>query len=124
MLIVQAGVAASEGIARREGWCGGEGLQAVSVAGCNDSIFPCGAAHQQQTAPGPSFSKWLVICYHAWGPKRDASPPRNPNKLLVSIIIQCSPTSAAKSVIALENDLYLFLSAGMSFVATKVMAKS
>lgn len=44
MLILQARDAASEGITRREGWWGSEGLQAVSVAGCSNNIFPCGAA--------------------------------------------------------------------------------
>lgn len=43
MLILQAEDAASAGITGREGWWGGEGLQAVSVAGCSNSIFPCGA---------------------------------------------------------------------------------
>lgn len=57
--------------------------------------------------------------------KRDASPPRNPNNILaVSIIIQCSPSSAPESVTALENVLYLFKSASMSSGATQVMAKS
>lgn len=66
----------------------------------------------------------MVIWYHAWEPKRDASP-RNPNSLLVvSIIFQCSPASASESVIALENVLYLSGSTIMPFVATKVMAKS
>lgn len=44
MLILQAGGAASQGITRPESCWGGEGLQAVNVAGAGNSLFPWGAA--------------------------------------------------------------------------------
>lgn len=59
MLILQAGGAASAGITRREGWWGGEGLQAVSVAGCSNSTFPCGAV---QLLGRALVNGWCHVC--------------------------------------------------------------